>query len=259
MRESQPGLQKQPIAIIGLGCRFPGGCDSPASFWDLMAGGADGIVPVPAERWNSEKFFDADEQMPSRMYIQAGGFLRSRIDQFDSQFFGLSPREAALLDPQQRLLLEVAWEAMEDAGLVVEKLAGSSTGVYIGGLALDNMVTQLHPDNLHTVGVHTAVSTMMTMLSNRLSYTCDMRGPSMTIDPACPSSLVAVPQACQAIWNGECQQALVGGVNVMHRPEYLVVLCKGGFLARDGRCKSFDDLADGYGRVEVAGVAVRRP
>lgn len=259
MSDHPSDIQKDPIAIIGLGCRFPGGSVNPSRFWDLMAGGEDGIVPVPSDRWHTEKYFDADEQMPSRMYISAGGFLQNRIDQFDAAFFGLSPREAALLDPQQRLLLEVAWEAMEDAGLVVERLAGSDTAVYVGGLALDNMITQLHPDNLHTVGVHTAVSTMMTMLSNRISYTFDLRGPSMSIDTACSSSLVAVHQACQAIWAGECNLALVGGVNVMHRPEYLVTLCKGGFLARDGRCKSFDERADGYGRGEGAGIAVLKP
>jgi len=259
MSDHPSDIQKDPIAIIGLGCRFPGDSVNPGRFWDLMAGGEDGIVPIPSDRWHTEKYFDADEQMPSRMYIGAGGFLRNRIDQFDAAFFGLSPREAALLDPQQRLLLEVAWEAMEDAGLVVDHLAGSATGVYVGGLALDNMLTQLHPDNLHTVGVHTAVSTMMTMLSNRISYTFDLRGPSMSIDTACSSSLVAVHQACQAIWAGECNLALVGGVNVMHRPEYLVTLCKGGFLARDGRCKSFDERADGYGRGEGAGIAVLKP
>lgn len=249
----------EPIAIIGMGCRFPGGADSPRSFWKLLADGADGIVEVPSERWNIDRFHDTDDQMPGKMYLRAGGFLRERIDRFDALFFGLSPREAALLDPQQRILLEVAWEALEDAGLVAEHLAGSDTGVYVGGLALDNMMTQLHPDNLHAVGVHTAVSTMMTMLSNRLSYTFDLRGPSMSIDTACSSSLVALHQACQAVWAGECRLALVGGVNIMHRPEYLIMLCKGGFVAHDGRCKSFDARADGYGRGEGAGVVVLKP
>lgn len=249
----------EPIAIIGMGCRFPGGADSPRSFWKLLADGADGIVEVPSERWNVDRFHDTDDQMPGKMYLRAGGFLQERIDRFDALFFGLSPREAALLDPQQRILLEVAWEALEDAGLVAERLAGSDTGVYVGGLALDNMMTQLHPDNLHAVGVHTAVSTMMTMLSNRLSYTFDLRGPSMSIDTACSSSLVALHQACQAVWAGECRLALVGGVNIMHRPEYLIMLCKGGFVAHDGRCKSFDARADGYGRGEGAGVVVLKP
>jgi acyl transferase domain-containing protein/acyl carrier protein len=252
-------LHREPLAIIGMGCRFPGGASSPAAFWELLANGTDAIIEVPKDRWNIERFYDPDPEMPGKMYMRAGGFLKERIDQFDAMFFGMSPREAASLDPQQRMLLEVAWEAMEDAGLPVDRLAGADVGVYVGALTLDNMLTQLHPLNRDRIGVHTAVSTMMTMLSNRLSYAFDFRGPSISMDTACSSSLVALHEASQAIWNGECSMALVGGVNIMHRPEYLMVLCKGGFVAADGRSKSFDERADGYGRGEGAGIVVVKP
>jgi acyl transferase domain-containing protein len=193
------------------------------------------------------------------MYVRAGGFLTERIDQFDALFFGMSPREATYLDPQQRFLLEVAWETIEDAGLVPERLAGSDTGVYIGAFMLDNLVTQLNPLNRDLIGTHTALGSTMSILSNRISYAFDFRGPSMSIDTACSSSLVALHQACQAIWRGECSLALAGGVNVMHRPETPISMCKGGFLSPDGSCKSFDARGDGYGRGEGAGIVVLKP
>jgi acyl transferase domain-containing protein/acyl carrier protein len=256
MRASEPD---QVIAIVGMGCRFPGGADSPAAFWDLLTRGADAIVEVPRDRWNVDRFYDPDPAKPGKMYVRAGGFLRERIDQFDALFFGMSPREAAFLDPQQRFLLEVAWEALEDAGLVPEDLAGSDTGVYVGAFMLDNFVTQLNPLNRDRIGTHTAVGSTMSILSNRLSYVFDLRGPSVSVDTACSSSLVAFHQACQAIRHGECSLALVGGVNIMHRPEITISMCKGGFLSPDGRCKSFDARGDGYGRGEGAGIVVLKP
>jgi acyl transferase domain-containing protein/acyl carrier protein len=256
MHASEPD---QAIAIVGIGCRFPGGADSPAAFWDLLTRGADAIVEVPRDRWNVDRFYDPDPAKPGKMYVRAGGFLRERIDQFDALFFGMSPREAAFLDPQQRFLLEVAWEALEDAGLVPEALAGSDTGVYVGAFMLDNFVTQLNPLNRERIGAHTAVGSTMSILSNRLSYVFDLRGPSVSVDTACSSSLVAFHQACQAIRHGECSLALVGGVNIMHRPEIPISMCKGGFLSPDGRCKSFDARADGYGRGEGAGIVVLKP
>ena len=256
MRASEPD---QAIAIVGMGCRFPGGADSPAAFWDLLTRGADAIVEVPRDRWNVDRFYDPDPAKPGKMYVRAGGFLRERIDQFDALFFGMSPREAAFLDPQQRFLLEVAWEALEDAGLVPEALAGSDTGVYVGAFMLDNFVTQLNPLNRERIGTHTAVGSTMSILSNRLSYVFDLRGPSVSVDTACSSSLVAFHQACQAIRHGECSLALAGGVNIMHRPEIPISMCKGGFLSPDGRCKSFDARADGYGRGEGAGIVVLKP
>lgn len=248
-----------PIAIIGIGCRFPGGSDSPRAFWELMAEGRDGITEVPEDRWNVDRFWDPDPRKPGKMYVKAGGFLRQRIDQFDALFFGMSPREAEYLDPQQRILLEVTWEAFEDAGMPAETLAGSNTGVYIGGFMLDNMLTQLNPNSRPLIGTHTAVSFTLSILANRLSYVFDLRGPNIAMDTACSSSMVAIHQACQALRRNECALAVAGGVNIMHRPEIPIAMCKGGFLSKDGRCKSFDARADGYGRGEGAGIVVLKP
>jgi acyl transferase domain-containing protein/NADP-dependent 3-hydroxy acid dehydrogenase YdfG/acyl carrier protein len=259
MHMSRPGAFDEAIAIIGIGCRFPGGASSPAAFWELIASGADAIVEVPRQRWNIDRFYDPDPEAPGKMYVRAGGFLQEPIDRFDALFFGMSPREAAYLDPQQRVLLEVAWEALEDAGLAAEGLAGSDAGVYVGGFMLDNLLTQLSPLNRDAIGPHTAVGSTMSILSNRISYAFDLRGPSLSMDTACSSSLVAFHQACQALRRGECSLALAGGVNVMHRPESPISMCKGGFLSRDGRCKSFDARADGYGRGEGAGLVVLKP
>jgi acyl transferase domain-containing protein len=154
---------KEPIALIGIGCRFPGGADNPAAFWDLLISGKDAIVEVPKDRWDIRRFYDPDPDKPGKMYVRAGGFLQERIDQFDAWFFGISPREAACMDSQQRILLEVAWEALEDAGLVPERLAGSDAGVYIGAFTLDNQLTQMSAANRELIGSHTAVGSTMTM------------------------------------------------------------------------------------------------
>jgi acyl transferase domain-containing protein len=252
-------VNQEPIAIIGIGCRFPGGSNNPATFWELLKSGKDAIVEVPKERWSLDRFYDPNPEKPGKMYVRSGGFLQQRIDQFDALFFGISPREAIFLDPQQCVLLEVAWEALEDAGLVPSQLAGSETGVYIGGFMLDNMASQMSHFNLNQINIHSAVSFTMTMLSNRLSYVFDFRGPSITMDTACSSSLVTLHEACQALWQGECLLALAGGVNIMHRPETPIAMCKGQFLAPDGHSKSFDERADGYGRGEGAGIVVLKP
>ena len=244
------------IAICGIGCRFPGNVVDPESFWNLMIEGRDGIIDVPSDRWDIDRFYDPDPVAAGRMYVRAGGFLQQRIDAFDAAFFGISPREAAHLDPQQRILLEVAWESFEDAGLPVDRIAGTSAGVFIGGFMVDNLLTQLSPLNRNAIGPHSEVGSTLSILANRLSHFFDLRGPSIAMDTACSSSLVAFHLGCQSLWRGECDVALVGGVNVMHRPENLIAMCKGGFLARDGRCKSFDSRGDGYGRGEGAGAVV---
>jgi acyl transferase domain-containing protein/acyl carrier protein len=242
--------------VVGIGCRFPAGIHDASSYWQALVDGRDGIREVPAERWDLTRFYDPDPAKPGKMYVRAGGFLDQRLDEFDAQFFGVSPREAACLDPQQRLLLEVSWEALEDAGVPPTSLAGTATGVYVGGFMLDNMLTQMSLFNRTGLGPHSAVGTTMTILANRISYAYDLRGPSVSMDTACSSSLVAVHYACQGLWNDECSLALAGGVNVMFRPEYPIAMCKGHFLSPDGRCKSFDVQADGYGRGEGAGLVV---
>lgn len=249
----------EPIAIVGVGCRFPGGANSPRAFWNLLAAGADGICDVPPDRWNIDRFYSEDMNAPAKTYVRKGGFLREALDRFDAGYFGISPREANYMDPQQRLLLEVSVEAMEDAGIPVTDLAGSDTGVFIGGFTLDSLLLQMSPLNRENIGSHSATGASMTMLANRISYSFDLRGPSISSDTACSSSLVALHLACQAIWRGECSAAIAGGVNVMLRPEYPMVMSKGHFLAPDGYCKSFDERANGYARGEGAGVVILKP
>lgn len=249
----------EPIALVGIGCRFPGEIYDTKSFWELLLSGKDGIVEIPPERWSLRRFYDPDPHKPGKIYVREGGFLQQRIDAFDAMFFGIAPREAECMDPQQRLLLETSWEALEDAGIPPDSLAGTNTGVFVGAFTLDHKLTQMGSSNRDLIGSHTAIGSTMTILSNRISYVLDLRGPSMSLDTACSSSLVAVHLACQSIWNGECNLAMAGGVNIMTRPEYPVAMCKGGFLAKDGRSKSFDARADGYGRGEGAGVVVLKP
>ena len=205
----------EPLAIVGIGCRLPGGSKSPDIFWDNLLAGKDCIVDVPDNRWDIKKFYDENKNKSGKMHVKSGGFLQEKIDEFDALFFGISPREANSLDPQQRLLLEVSWEAFEDAGIDPESLAGSNTGVFIGGFMMDNKLTQFSPLNRHTIASNTAVGMSLTMLSNRLSYTYDLRGPSISIDTACSSSMVALDQACRSIWTGDSSIALVGGATGM--------------------------------------------
>ena len=249
----------EPIAIIGMGCRFPGRASNPSAFWEMLCKGTDAIVDVPSDRWDIRRFYDEDPDKPGKTYAKQGGFLHEKIDQFDPLFFGISPREAESMDPQQRLLLEVTWEAFEDAGIVVENLAGSNTGVYIGGFCLDNKLLRLGPLNRILADSHTATSSTMAILSNRISYTFDFKGPSVTMDTACSSSLVSTHYACQSIWNGECNLAISGGVNVMLKPEYPIAMSKGKFLSTHSRCMAFDERAEGYARGEGAGIIILKP
>ena len=246
------------IALVGIGCRFPGGVHDGQSFWEFMISKGDGIVDIPADRWNADRFYDPDPDAPGRMYTRKGGFLTQSLWDFDPEFFGISPREAAVTDPQQRLLLEVAWEALDDAGHA-GRVSGQPIGVYIGGFTNDSAGLRGSQMARPFINAHSATSSSHTLLSNRISYALDLVGPSMTIDTACSSSLVAVHEAVRALDRGECEMALVGGANTMIRPETFVSMCKGRFLAFDGRSKSFDAAADGYGRGEGAGVVLLRP
>ncbi len=244
------------IAIVGIGCRFPGGANSPSKLWTLIEEGRDGIGEVPAGRWSLKRHQCDDPEVEGKHRPRRGGFLEQGLELFDSQFFGLLPREADSLDPQQRLLLEVTWEAFEDAGIPVESLAGTSTGVYVGGFTRDQMIQHLSPLTREVVGPNTATGLSLTMLSNRLSYTFDLRGPSFSVDTACSSSLTAFSAACRDLMAGRTTAAIVGGVNAMVRPEFPMVMSRGGFLAADGHCKPFDSRANGYGRGEGAGVVM---
>jgi acyl transferase domain-containing protein/acyl carrier protein len=250
---------REPIAIIGIGCRFPGGANSPAEFWNLLSSGVDAIKEVPSGRWDTRKFYHPDSGKLGKMTTFRGGYL-DRIDQFDAHFFGISPREAVWLDPQQRLLLQVTWEALEDAGQVADSLAGSDTGVFIGGFTLDYQILQNYGlYSRYELQTHSATGIMMTMLANRISYVYDFQGPSMSVDTACSGSLVAVHLAAQSIWNGECSLALAGGSNIMIVPAMWIAESKGGFLAPDGHCKAFDAAANGYARGEGVAVVLLKP
>jgi 8-amino-7-oxononanoate synthase len=247
-------MRLEPIAIAGIGCRFPG-ANNPQAFWQLLRDGVDSITEVPASRWNVEEYYDRDPTKLGKTNTRYGGFL-DNIDRFDPQFFGISPREAVTIDPQQRLLLEVAWEALADAGQVPEQLAGTQTGVFIG-IGTHDYSILLWQDPVSEP--YATTGTGNCIAANRISYVFDFKGPSLAIDTACSSSLVAVHLACQSLWQGECSMALAGGVNLLLLPTLMVGFSKGGFMADDGRCKSFDAKANGYVRGEGAGIVVLKP
>jgi acyl transferase domain-containing protein len=245
--------QAEPIAIIGMACRFPGCADDPQAFWRLLVDGVDATGELPDDRFDFDACFDPDPDRPGRTYVRAGGFLRD-IDRFDAELFAVSPREAENLDPQQRILLETAWEAFEDAGLPRGRLIGSRTGVFVGLTSCDygSRLAQ----SLDRVDGHHATGNMLNMAAGRLSYFFGLRGPSLAVDTACSSSLVATHYACQSLRTRECDAALAAGVNVIVAPDGFVALSKARVLARDGRCKPFDRAADGMARGEGCGVLV---
>ncbi len=244
------------VALIGSACRFPGGSNTPELFFNNLLAGQNYVSLVPEDRWSVNKFLNENDAA-GKAYVCSGHFLRDYdFRAFDADFFNFSPREAESLDPQQRLLLELSWEAMENAGLAIENLAGSQTGVFVGGFTVDHLLNQFSPSARQTIGPNSAAGATLTMLSNRISYAFDLRGPSLSIDTACSSSMVALAQAVSSIQSQQCDVALVGGVNFILRPEYSIAMSKGRFLAKDGRSKSFDSRADGYGRGEGGGVVV---
>jgi acyl transferase domain-containing protein/NADPH:quinone reductase-like Zn-dependent oxidoreductase/NAD(P)-dependent dehydrogenase (short-subunit alcohol dehydrogenase family)/acyl carrier protein len=246
------------IAIVGVGCRLPGGVASREEFWSLLREGREAIGEVPADRWDHDRFCSRDRER-GKTQVRRAGFLEGDVYGFDAAFFGISPREAEALDPQQRLLLEITWEALEDGGIVPKALQGSRTGVFVGCFSLDHMVAQFSPLNERRIGPHAAKSSTLVMLSNRISYSLDLRGPSMTLDTACSSSMVAIHVACQSLLAGECSLALAGGVNLLLAPTPLVAMDQGSFLSPDGRCYAFDERANGYVRSEGAAMLALKP
>lgn len=246
---------REPIAIIGVGCRFPG-ARHPEAFWKLLRDGVDAITEVPADRWDVDAFYNPNPATPGKMNTRWGGFLE-QVDQFDPQFFGISPREAARMDPQQRFLLEVAWEALEDAGQVLERLAGTRTGVFIGISSNDYSQFQLSTPEL--IDGYASTGNALSIAANRISYVFGLRGPSIAVDTACSASLVAVHLACQSLGYGESTLAVAGGVNLILSPNSTISYSKLGAVAPDGRCKVFDARANGIVRSEGAGVVVLKP
>jgi len=247
--------QREPIAIIGMACRFPGGADSPEAFWHVLKNRVDGITTTPPDRWDAETLFDPDPDIPGKVATRWGGFLPN-VDRFDAAFFSISPREAARMDPQQRLLLETAWEAFEDAGLTTEKLAGSRTGVFVGVHSHSNDYYLMQTSTPDEMDIYTGTGSSHSVVSGRLSYLFDLQGPNVAIDTACSSSLVATHLAVQSLRNGECDLALAGGVNVMLTPHFTITASRMRMMASDGRCKTFDSRADGFVRGEGCGIIV---
>ncbi|MBE9169286.1 acyltransferase domain-containing protein [Pleurocapsales cyanobacterium LEGE 06147] len=245
-------VKLEPIAIIGIGCRFPGAKDVD-SFWSLLRQGKDAITEVPKDRWDINLFYDPEPAKPGKINSRWGGFLE-RVDRFDPGFFGISPREVEYIDPQQRLMLEVSWEALENAGLVPQKLSGSRTGVFIGISGSD--YDRLGCRDFANLCAYSGTGNSPCIAANRISYLLNLRGPSVGIDTACSSSLVAVHLACQSLRSGESDLCLVGGVNLILWPGPSITFSQAQMIASDGRCKTFDDAADGYVRGEGCGVVV---
>ncbi|MCM1969368.1 type I polyketide synthase [Streptomyces sp. G1] len=259
-RAGDPGDGRSPygdtdLAVVGLGCRLPGGIASAAGFWELLSRGGDAVTTVPEGRWEPYRQVSPAHAAAVDRAVRHGSFLDD-VDGFDAEFFGIAPAEAAEMDPQQRILLEVAWEALEHAGLPADRLAGSRTGVYVGACSDDHGRTAL--EDLPSITARTGTGSAMSIIANRLSYALDLRGPSMTVDTACSSSLVALHLARRGLLAGECDTALVGGVNLLLSPGVTLNFGAGGVLSPGGRCRPFSAAADGYVRGEGCLVVVVR-
>ncbi|NEQ72612.1 MAG: SDR family NAD(P)-dependent oxidoreductase [Okeania sp. SIO2C9] len=244
--------ETEPIAIIGMSCRFPGGANSPEAFWEILNQGIDAISEVPQERWKIDEYYDPNPDTPGKIITRYGGFL-SQVDRFDAPFFGISRREAQSLDPQQRLLLEVSWEAIERANLLPEELFKTQTGVFIG-ICTSDYSQQLA--NFGTPEAYWGTGSALSAAAGRLSYILGLTGPSLSVDTACSSSLVSVHLACQSLRNRESELALAGGVNFLLSPDNSIVFSHAKMLSPDGRCKTFDAEANGYVRSEGCGVII---
>ncbi|WP_175747769.1 non-ribosomal peptide synthetase/type I polyketide synthase [Burkholderia ambifaria] len=245
----------EPIAIVGMSCRFPGAAHDLDAYWRLLNDGVDAISEVPRERWDADAYYDPDPEAPGRMYCRFGGFLED-VDQFDPAFFRITPREAAAMDPQQRLLLEVSHEALEHAGIPVDSLKGSRTGVFVGITTNDYANLQLRNGGSSGIDGYFFTGNPLNTAAGRISYGLGVQGPSMAIDTACSSSLTAIHTASQNLRSGECDLAIAGGVNLILSPDNSIAVSRTRALAPDGRCKTFDAAADGFVRSEGCGALV---
>lgn len=246
---------KEGIAIIGIGCRFPGGVKDAESFWKLLEEGREAVGDVPADRWNVERFYDAEPGIVGKTVAKRGGFIEG-IDQFDPQFFGISPREAPYIDPQQRLLLETAYEAIEDAGVVLDLDKGTDIGVFVGISHNDYQGLQHTATDRVGISAHTPTGSAHSIAANRISYCLNLTGPSIAMDTACSSALTAVHVACEHILAGHCKTAMAGGVTVMITPDGFIGFSQAGMLSPEGKCKAFDASANGFVRGEGAGMVL---
>ncbi|MEM6400937.1 MAG: beta-ketoacyl synthase N-terminal-like domain-containing protein, partial [Cyanobacteria bacterium P01_D01_bin.116] len=245
----------EPIAIVGMSCRFPGGANSPVQFWQLLRNGVDAITEVPQDRWDINAYYSSNLNVSGKMYTRNGGFIEN-VDQFDPHFFGISAKEAASMDPQQRLLLEAAWEALEYGGQSPQQLNGSRTGVFMGLFMDDYSRFNLYSGDHDRIDGYSSLGNSRSVAVGRIAHFLGLQGPVMQLDTACSSALLAVHLASQSLRSGECNMALAGGVNLILSPEASIGLSKMRALAPDGRCKTFDAAADGYGRGEGCGVVV---
>src|SRR6187401_1940728 len=248
-------MSKEPVAIIGIGCRFPGGINHPDALWKLLVEGREAVSDVPPDRWNLEHFYDAEPGIAGKSIARRGGFIDG-IDQFDPQFFGISPREAPYVDPQHRLLLETAWEAIEDAGLILDFEKGTDIGVFVGVSHNDYQGLQHTPTDRAGIRSHTPTGSAHSIAANRISYCLNLSGPSVAMDTACSSALTAVHVACEHILAGRGDTALAGGVTVMITPGGFIGFSQAGMLSPEGRCAAFAADASGFVRGEGAGMVV---
>ncbi|MBD2727329.1 acyltransferase domain-containing protein [Nostoc sp. FACHB-892] len=247
--------QQEPIAIIGTGCRFPGGVENPEAFWRLLRDGVDAITEVPADRWDLEKYYNPEPDMPGKVCTREGGFLTG-VDTFNPEFFGISAREAVSIDPQQRLLLEVSWEALENANQVPEHLHNTATGTFIGIYLNDYSKVMSSLGDVSQIDAFSAIGNSLSVAAGRLSYFLGLKGPSMAVDSSCSSSLVSVHLACQSLRLKECNLALAGGVGLNLVPDTSIALSRTRMLNPDGRCKTFDAAANGFVKGEGCGLVV---
>jgi thioester reductase-like protein len=245
----------EPIAVVGLGCRFPGGADTPDDYWDLLVNGRNAVTEIPPDRWDAAAYYDPDPDAPARTYARHGAFITAPRD-FDAALFHITPREAASIDPQHRLLLETTWHALEHANIPPDTLRTTPTGVYIGMRGSD--FERMGARDISAIDTYAALGSAWNFAANRVSFAFGLHGPSMVIDTACSSSLVAVHLACQALRTGECDTALAGGVSLMLSPDAMIACTHGRMLSPTGQCHTFDATADGYVRGEGAGVVVLR-
>ncbi len=251
--ELRKSTGREPIAIVGLGCRLPAARNI-EMLWGLLAAGGDAVTEIPPERWDIERYFAPEIATDGKMNCRHGGFIEE-IDMFDARFFGISPFEAARMDPQQRIVLEVTWQALEDAGLTRARMRGTPTAVCVGVATNDYGLLQLKSGERG--GPFSGTGVAPSIVANRVSYVLDLTGPSLAVDTACSSSLTATHLACQSIWNGEAAMAIAGGVNLLLVPEISVTMAQLGVLSSEGHCKAFDARADGLVRSE--GVCSRDP
>lgn len=244
----------EPIAIIGMGCRFPNAANSPDKYWEMLRDGKDAVTEIPTDRWDGEKTYDPDPDAPGKIYCRHGGFIDD-VQLFDAEFFGIAPREAILMDPQQRLLLETGWEALENAGIAAERLSGSRTGVFVGAFSHD--YAEVIANEIGATGdACSETGNSPGVAAGRISSLLGFTGPAMAIDTASSSSLIAVNLACQSLWNHETDAALAGGASLILTPTVTMNLCNARMLSLDGTCKTFDAAADGFVRGEGAGMVV---